>query len=194
MKTRGVIEKSALLCTDLMTYVASPEAVSFMTSAASMLANAFLAGRKVLIAGNGGSMCDAAHFAEELTGCFRKRRKALPAIVLSEMGHITCVGNDFGFDEIFSRGVEAFGNPGDVFIGLSTSGNSANIIAALKLAKQIPMSTICFLGKGGGSLAGVGDLQLIVPTAKTSDRIQEVHMACLHMIIEGVESELFYNL
>ncbi len=193
MSSAKVIESSARLCAELMTYVASPEAVSFMTSAASMLATAFSSGRKAIIAGNGGSMCDAAHFAEELTGCFRKRRKALPAIVLSEMGHVTCVGNDFGFNEIFSRGVEAFGQPGDVFIALSTSGNSANIIEALKAAKKSSLSTICLLGKGGGALARVGDLELIVPLAQTSDRIQEVHMACLHMIIEGIEAELFYH-
>jgi D-sedoheptulose 7-phosphate isomerase len=191
MRCAALIKSSALSCAEMMAYVASIEAVSFMTRAASLLAESFSNGRKVIIAGNGGSLCDAAHFAEELTGCFRKRRKALPALVLSEMGHATCVGNDFGFDEIFSRGIEAFGKPGDVFIALSTSGNSTNIIRALKTAKSLSMSTICLLGKGGGAAAGLGDLEIIVPKAQTSDRIQEVHMACLHIIIEGVEAELF---
>jgi D-sedoheptulose 7-phosphate isomerase len=193
MTYKDVIRGSAHACAELMSFVSSPEAIDFMSRSAEMLSSAFANGKKVLIAGNGGSLCDAAHFAEELTGCFRKRRRALPALVLSEMGHITCVGNDFGFDAVFSRGVEAFGTPGDVFIGLSTSGNSANIIAAISEAKRLSLSTICLLGKGGGSLAKEADLELIVPNAVTSDRIQEVHMACLHIIIEGVEQKMFYS-
>ncbi len=154
------------------------------------MAAAFQAGNKVLIAGNGGSNCDALHFAEEFTGRFRGNRRALPAIALSDSSHITCVGNDFGFDYIFSRGVEAYGKEGDFFIGLSTSGNSANIIKAVEAAKELGMKTIVLLGKDGGKLKGRCDYEFVIPGA-TSDRIQEIHMMILHIIIEGVEKIMF---
>ena len=188
-----VIESAALQAVQTMAFLSSPEATLFMAKAASCLAKAFSSGKKVLAVGNGGSLCDAAHFAEELTGNFRKPRKALPALVLSEPGHLTCVGNDFGFSDVFRRGVEAFGQPGDVLVALSTSGCSPNIVSAVREAKERSLRTICLLGKGGGDLLGVGDVQLIVPEATTSDRIQEVHMACLHIIIEGVEAILFHG-
>lgn len=154
------------------------------------MAKAFEAGNKVLIAGNGGSNCDALHFAEEFTGRFRGNRRALPALAISDSSHITCVGNDFGFDYIFSRGVEAYGKEGDFFIGLSTSGNSANIIKAVEAAKELGMKTIVLLGKDGGKLKGMADYEYIIPGA-TSDRIQEIHMMILHIIIEGVERIMF---
>lgn len=154
------------------------------------LAGAFERGNKVLIAGNGGSNCDALHFAEEFTGRFRGNRRALPAISLSDSSHITCVGNDFGFDYIFSRGVEAYGKEGDFFIGLSTSGNSANVIKAVEAAKALGMKTVILLGKDGGKLKGMCDYEYIIPGA-TSDRIQEIHMMILHIIIEGVEKIMF---
>lgn len=186
-----IVKDAAEQSIQTMAFLSSPEALSFMTEVSRCLAEAFSSGRKVLVAGNGGSLCDAAHFAEELTGCFRKPRRALPAIVLSEPGHLTCVGNDFGFNDVYRRGVEAFGQPGDVFVALTTSGRSPNIVAAVHEAKQRKLRTVCLLGKGGGDLLGAGDFQLIVPEAQTSDRIQEVHMACLHIVIEGVESLLF---
>ncbi len=154
------------------------------------MAAAFQAGNKVLIAGNGGSNCDSLHFAEEFTGRFRGNRRALPAIALSDSSHITCVGNDFGFDYIFSRGVEAYGKEGDFFIGLSTSGNSANVIKAVEAAKELGMKTIVLLGKDGGKLKGMCDYEFVIPGA-TSDRIQEIHMMILHIIIEGVEKIMF---
>ena len=146
---------------------------------------------KIIIAGNGGSLCDASHFAEELTGFFRKYRAALPAIALSDAGHITCVGNDLGFDQIFARGVEAYGVSGDIFIGLTTSGNSANIINAFIAAKKLGLTTVSFLGKDGGKLKGVADYELIISDMVTSDRIQEAHMTAIHIIIELVENKLF---
>lgn len=167
-----------------------PSALAFIENSAQLIAACFQKGHKVLIAGNGGSLCDAAHFAEELTGFFRKSRRALPAIALSEPGHITCVGNDLGFEFIFSRGVEAYGQPGDIFVGLTTSGNSLNIVKAVEVAKQKGLHTITFLGKNGGQLKGVGDLELIIEGFSTSDRIQEAHMAAIHIIIECVEDLL----
>lgn len=154
------------------------------------LAKIFEAGNKVLICGNGGSNCDALHFAEEFTGRFRGDRRALPAIAISESSHITCVGNDYGFDHIFSRGVEAYGKAGDMFIGISTSGNSPNVIKAVEAAKKIGMKTCVLLGKDGGKLKGMCDFEFIVP-GKTSDRVQEIHMMILHIIIEGVERIMF---
>lgn len=157
---------------------------------AKTLAEVFQNKGKVLICGNGGSNCDAMHFAEEFTGRFRKERPALPAISLSDSSHITCVGNDYGFDYIFSKGVEAYGQEGDFFIGISTSGNSPNVIEAVKTAKERKLKTLALLGKDGGKLKGMCDYEFIIP-GETSDRIQEIHMMILHIIIEGVERILF---
>lgn len=157
---------------------------------AEELAEAFTNGNKVLICGNGGSNCDALHFAEEFTGRFRKERRALPAIAISDSSHITCVGNDYGFDYIFSKGVEAYGKEGDMFIGISTSGNSGNVIKAVEKAKELGMKTVALLGKDGGKLKGMCDYEFIIP-GETSDRIQEIHMMILHIIIEGVERIMF---
>ena len=165
--------------------------LSFIQEAAQMIAKCFKNGGKLIIAGNGGSLCDAAHFAEEFTGFFRQKRKALPAIVLSEPGHLTCVGNDVGYDFVFSRGVEAFGKKDDIFIALTTSGNSQNLIKAVEAAKNLQLKTISFLGKEGGNLKGQSDLEWIVDGFKTSDRIQEAHMTAIHIIIEMVEKLIF---
>ncbi len=172
-------------------FLQEPSSIDFMETSSAWIAECFQSENKLLIAGNGGSLCDAMHFAEELTGIFRAQRKALPAIVLSEPGHITCIGNDLGFDEVFSRGIEAFGRSGDIVILLTTSGNSANIVKAAEYAKQQQLKTIAFLGKTGGRLRGKCDLEWIVPGFGYSDRIQEVHMAAIHIIIEIVEKILF---
>lgn len=171
--------------------LSEPHAVEFMESAAEMISLCFAEGGKILVAGNGGSLCDAMHFAEEFSGQFRKPRQALPAIALADPGHLTCVANDFGFDAVFSRGVEAFGKPGDIFVGLTTSGNSPNIVKAFHEARARGLKTIAFLGKSGGMLKGFADIELIIDGFSTSDRIQEAHMAAIHIIIEMVESKLF---
>jgi D-sedoheptulose 7-phosphate isomerase len=131
------------------------------------------------------------HFAEELTGQFRDRRRVLPAIALSDPGHLTCVGNDFGFAEVFSRGVEALGKPGDILILFTTSGNSSNIINAALRAKEMGLQLIAFNGKTGGKLQGLCDLEWVVSGFEHSDRIQEAHMAAVHIIIQMVEMRLF---
>ena len=173
------------------TFLKEPLSMDFIEQASSWIAECFASNGKILIAGNGGSLCDAMHFAEELTGVFREKRKPLPAIVLSEPGHMSCVGNDIGFDEIFARGIEAFGQPGDIVILLSTSGNSSNVIKAAKSAKEKELRTIAFLGKTGGIMRGLCDLEWIVPGFGYSDRIQEAHMAAIHIIIEIMEKKLF---
>ena len=145
----------------------------------------------MLVAGNGGSLCDAMHFAEELTGFYRNKRPALAAIALGDPGHMSCVANDLGYDHVFARSIEALGKPGDVFVALTTSGNSPNLIEAVKAAKSRGMGTIGFLGKTGGKLKGVTDLELIVEGFTYSDRIQEAHMTAIHILIEVIEKKLF---
>ena len=171
-------------------FVENEENIEKTEKIAQELAQAYKNGKKSLIAGNGGSNCDAMHFAEEFTGRFRKDRRALPSISISDSSHITCVGNDYGFDFVFAKGVEAFGQEGDFFFGISTSGNSKNISEAVKSAKERNWKTVALLGKDGGKLKGVCDYEFIIP-GETSDRIQEVHMMILHIIIEGVERILF---
>ncbi|MCM2350008.1 MAG: D-sedoheptulose 7-phosphate isomerase [Bacteriovoracaceae bacterium] len=145
---------------------------------------------RVFSCGNGGSMCDSLHFAEELTGRYRKDRAPLPATGISEAGHITCIANDFGFDHIFSRFVEAWGQSGDTLLAISTSGNSANVIKAVEVAKAKGMKVVALLGKDGGKLKSMVDVPLIIPCPIT-DRIQEVHIKCIHIFIEGIERQLF---
>ena len=128
-------------------------------------------------------MTDAMHFAEEMTGNFRKKRKALPVIALSDPAHITCVSNDFGFEEIFARGVEAFGVEGDILIAISTSGNSKNVITAVRKAKNVGMKTIALLGNEGGKIKGKCEHEIMVQ-ADSTDRIQALHITVLHTIIE----------
>ncbi|MBM4403120.1 MAG: SIS domain-containing protein [Candidatus Cloacimonetes bacterium] len=151
-----------------------------------LLARTFSKGGKVIIFGNGGSMCDAMHFAEELTGRFRNDRSPFPAIAISDPSHITCVANDYGFNQIFARAISAYAKPDDVVIGISTSGNSPNVINAMQTAQQKHCFTIALLGMNGGLLRHTCDYELTVE-AQTSDRIQEVHMAVLHTIVEMVE-------
>jgi D-sedoheptulose 7-phosphate isomerase len=157
---------------------------------ATALATCFRSGHKVLACGNGGSACDAIHFAEEFTGRFRKHRKALPVIALTESSHLTCVANDYGWDEVFARGVEAYGQPGDMLLAISTSGNSPNVIRAVETATGLGMDTLLLLGKTGGKLKGTGTHEIIV-ASDTTERIQEIHMTALHILIECVERTLF---
>ena len=155
----------------------------------SVCADSIRAGGKILAVGNGGSCADAVHFCEELTGRYRDDRNPIPAIACSDAGHITCVGNDYGFDYIFSRWVDGLGREGDVLVALSTSGNSANIIKAVEVAQSKGMYIATLLGKGGGKLAGVGNTEWIVP-GETSDRIQELHMLTLHSLVGAIERAL----
>ncbi len=173
-------------------FLKKPESLVFIQNAARVIADCFRSGNKLLIAGNGGSLCDAMHFAEELTGIFRHKRKALPAIALSDPGHLSCMANDVGYHDVFSRAVEALGREGDVFVALTTSGNSQNLIHAVETAKAMGLKTVSFLGKTGGKLKGVSDLEWIIDGFSYSDRIQEAHMTAIHIIIEMIEHELFH--
>ena len=144
-------------------------------------------GKKVLLMGNGGSAADAQHIAGELVGRFKKERKAIPAISLStDTSILTAIGNDYGFEKVFERQIEALGEKGDVVIGISTSGNSENVYRAMKLAKEIGLITIGLLGNDGGKIKNLSDIPLIVPS-KNTPRVQETHITIGHIICEGVE-------
>lgn len=148
------------------------------------------AGGKIISCGNGGSMCDAMHFAEELTGKFHKNRKALPAVSISDASHLSCVANDFGFDYVFSRYIEAVGNKEDLLLVLSTSGNSQNIIQALHTSKKKKIANFCLLGADGGQSAQISD-DCIIVKSNSSARVQELHIKIIHITIELLESKLF---
>lgn len=156
----------------------------------TILIEAYQRQATVFSCGNGGSHCDAMHFAEEMTGRYRKDRRPLGALALGDASHVTCVSNDYGFKYIFSRQVEALGRAGDVLVGLSTSGNSENVILALEAAKKKGMKTVALLGRDGGKIKDMADLAIVIP-AQTSDRIQEMHIKIIHTVIETVERSLF---
>jgi len=161
--------------------------------AAEIIIDALKNGKKVLIAGNGGSAADSQHFAAELIGRFKKERKSYAGIALTtDSSILTCLGNDYGFDKIFARQVEGLGKEGDVFFGISTSGNSPNIINAIEKAKEMGVKTISLLGKDGGKMKGMSDLDIIVG-AKDTPRIQEAHITIIHIICEIVENEMMKN-
>ncbi|TAE75821.1 MAG: D-sedoheptulose 7-phosphate isomerase [Bacteroidetes bacterium] len=158
---------------------------------ADVLVNAIKNGNKIISCGNGGSHCDAMHFAEELSGKYRENRPALPALAISDPSHITCVGNDFGYNEIFARYLEALGQKGDVLFALSTSGNSANILRAAEVAKQKGIKVVALTGKDGGKLAPLADVEVRVKGGKFADRIQEIHIKIIHILILLVENQMF---
>jgi D-sedoheptulose 7-phosphate isomerase len=173
----------------LDTFMNDEAKLATIERAARLLAETFKSGGKALSCGNGGSHCDAMHFAEELTGRFRDNRRGFPAIAISDVSHVSCVGNDFGFDFIFSRYVEAVGRPGDVLLAISTSGNSKNVIRALAAARELGMKTIALTGKDGGEIAraGLADIEIRVPHTGYADRVQEIHIKVIHTLILLVE-------
>ena len=158
---------------------------------ARALVQTFNAGGKVIAAGNGGSMCDAMHLAEELAGRFRDDRRALPAIAISDPGVLSCIANDYGYERVFARFLEAHGRSGDLFVGISTSGNSPNVLAAASTARAIGMRTVALVGRPGSPLESGADVTIVTPAGRYSDRIQELHIKVIHVLIELVEREMF---
>ena len=167
--------------------VCDSQLIAAVNLAAEVMGRAVMDGKKIVSCGNGGSMCDAMHFAEELTGRFRDERRAIPAIAIADPSHITCVANDYGYDYIFSRYLEALGNEGDVFLAISTSGNSKNILVAAEAAKKKGMKVVGLTGKSGGLLADWCDVEMRVPHFGYSDRVQEVHIKLIHTLIQCIE-------
>lgn len=168
-------------------FLKSEESINSIQRMASVMSDAIMSGGKIISCGNGGSHCDAMHFAEELTGRYRENRRSLPAICISDASHITCVGNDYGFEFIFSRYIESLGNPGDVLLAISTSGNSPNVLNAAKAAREKGMKVASLTGKDGGQLADLADINITVAHQGYADRIQEIHIKVIHILIQLIE-------
>lgn len=172
-------------------FLAEPSNVEAISDAIELLSHAFLSGKKAISCGNGGSMCDAIHFAEELSGRFRSDRPALAAMSISDPGHITCTANDYGYENVFARHIEAFGSKGDILLAISTSGNSPNVLKAASVARTKGMSVIGLTGKSGGDLAPLCDVEIRVAHNLFADRIQEIHIKVIHCMVLGVEKKMF---
>ncbi|MFL0160945.1 D-sedoheptulose 7-phosphate isomerase [Aquirufa salirivi] len=172
-------------------FVNDPKQIQAIEAAAQVLVDALKNGHKIISCGNGGSHCDAMHFAEELSGRYRENRPALAAMAISDPSHITCVSNDFGYNYVFSRFIEGLGQEGDVLVGISTSGNSTSIIEAVAAAKQKGMKVVLLTGKDGGKLAHLGDAEIRVEHEGFADRIQEIHIKVIHIMIQLVEYHIF---
>lgn len=171
----------------------SEENVGKVARAAALMTESLEKGGQIISCGNGGSLCDAMHFAEELTARFRKNRKALAAVAISDPAYITCVANDFGYEYTVSRYVEAFGRQGDVLLAISTSGSSENIVTGAVAAKERGMSVVALTGKDGGKLAGIADIEIRTPHNGYSDRIQEIHIKVIHVLVQLIEKAIFAN-
>jgi D-sedoheptulose 7-phosphate isomerase len=174
----------------LKQFISNKENIQNIESAINLMVDSFNQKGRIFSCGNGGSMCDAMHFAEELTGRFRKERPALAAMAISDPSHISCVANDYGYEFIFSKYLEAWAQPNDVLLAISTSGQSKNVLEAVKVAKKKGMKVVGLSGKGGGELKSMVDVSLVVDST-VSDRIQEIHIKCIHIFIEGIERKLF---
>jgi D-sedoheptulose 7-phosphate isomerase len=171
-------------------FISSEENLINIEKVADLMSEAIKNGKKIISCGNGGSHCDAMHFAEELSGRYRENRRSLAAIAISDPSHISCVGNDYGFDYIYSRFIEGLGNAGDILLGISTSGNSKNIINAAKAAHEKGMKVVILSGKDGGNLAGLADLEIRVQHFGYADRIQEIHIKIIHILIMLIEKKV----
>ena len=175
----------------LEAFISDEKNLGQVKNAGDLLVDMFRQGGKVFSCGNGGSLCDAMHFAEELTGRFRHERAALPAIAIADPSHFTCVSKDMSFDSVFSKYLEALGDRGDVLLAISTSGNSSNILQAIDTAHVKGMKVIGLTGKTGGEMKEKCDITIVVPWNKYSDRIQEIHIKIIHILIEYIEQALF---
>jgi D-sedoheptulose 7-phosphate isomerase len=174
----------------LNTFMADENNFKLIKKAGDLIVESFNNKGKLISCGNGGSMCDAMHFAEELSGRFRADRPSLPAMSISDPSYMSCVINDYGADAVFSRYVQGMGFAGDVLIAISTSGNSANVINAAKTAKDQGMKVIAFTGKTGGELAKIADVEIRAPHSKYADRVQEIHIKVIHSLIHYIEQQI----
>lgn len=188
MNLEAVIQQEFLEAQSvLQAFNNEPKNFQIIAQAASLMAESLRNGGKILSCGNGGSHCDAMHFAEELTGKYRNPRRSLAAIAISDPTYMSCVGNDYGYDQVFSRFIEGVGRPGDVLLAISTSGNSENVIRAVEAARQQNMHVVILSGKDGGKLRGKGEVEICVPHFGYADRIQEIHIKVIHNLILGIE-------
>ncbi|GGK84759.1 D-sedoheptulose 7-phosphate isomerase [Rufibacter glacialis] len=174
----------------LTQFLTQPASIAAIEAAAQLMAHSLKNGGKILSCGNGGSMCDAMHFAEELTGRYRDDRAPMAAISIADPSHLSCVSNDYGYDQVFSRYVQALARPGDVLLGISTSGNSANVLKAAEAAKAQGAHVVTLTGKDGGKLAALSDVEIRVPHFGYADRIQEIHIKVIHILILLLEKQM----
>lgn len=172
----------------LTEFIENEENFELIKSAGDQMIKSIKNGGKVISCGNGGSMSDAMHFAEEMTGRFRENRGPLAAVAISDPAHITCISNDYGYEYIFSRFVESIGNKGDVLLAISTSGNSQNVLNAAEVAKENGIFVVALTGKSGGKLAEMCDLEIRTPMSDWADRVQEIHIKIIHSLIHYIES------
>ena len=184
---RSYFEEAASL---LEAFYKDANAIAAIEKAGQSIVNCIHTGGKIISCGNGGSMSDAMHFAEEMTGKFRNERKSLPAIAISDPAYLTCTANDYGFQYVFSRFIEGIGKTGDVLLALSTSGNSLNIVEAATTAKRMGMKVIGLTGNDGGRLASLCDVEIRAPHSKYADHCQEIHIKVIHALILYIESKL----
>ena len=184
MKPRDHFEESARLAQDILQDASFFEA---MDQGVELLVNCLKGGHKIMSCGNGGSMCDAMHFAEELSGRYRDDRDPIAAMSLSDASVMSCIGNDYSFNRVFARQIRALGTPGDVLLAISTSGQSANVLEAARAAKELDMHVLALTGKDGGALAPLADVEVRVPWSGYADRIQEMHIKCIHAWIDAIE-------
>jgi len=171
--------------------LANQRTLAAIAEAGRVLTASLAQGGRVYSCGNGGSMCDAMHFAEELSGRYRLDRKPLPAVAISDPGHMTCVANDFGYEAVFSRYIEAHGRPGDCLLAISTSGKSPNVLAAARAATAQGVKVIAMTGRIGSPLSELADIEICTPVGRFADRVQELHIKVVHILIELVERDLF---
>lgn len=191
MKAIDTIKQNFTEARDLLDqFMANEKNFEALEKAGKILVNSVKSEHKIISCGNGGSMSDAMHFAEELTGRFRDNRQPIPAVAIADPTHLSCTANDYGYEHVFSRYVEAFGKEGDVLLAISTSGNSENIIKAVKAAKERNMKIITLTGKDGGKMANMGDVELRAPKSQYADRAQEIHIKIIHSLIHFMELEL----
>jgi D-sedoheptulose 7-phosphate isomerase len=174
----------------LEAFISNPENFESIEKAGQLLVNSIQSEGKIISCGNGGSLCDAMHFAEELTGRYRNNRPAIGAIAISDASHMACVGNDYGYEYVFSRYIEGVGREGDVLLAISTSGNSQNVIHAIKAARDKGIKVIGLTGKDGGKMANLCDVEIRAPKSDYADRAQEIHIKVIHSLIDYIENNL----
>lgn len=174
----------------LAKFIANDKNFEAIAMAGALMVDALKNDKKIISCGNGGSLCDAMHFAEELTGRYRDDRKPFAAIAMSDVSHMACVGNDYGYDFVFSRYLEAVGNSGDVLLAISTSGNSKNVLNAIEVAKSKGIKVVGLTGKDGGSMGSLCDVEIRAPHSTYADRAQEIHIKCIHALIDYIERSM----